>query len=204
MSEYKNIVFDMGKVLLDYEADRVTRQFTDNPDVIREVNLLVFHSGEWTLLDGDLISEDNAAARFRKRASSSEVADIAEKSFRNWEKYNLYPHPGMEQIIRDLKTTGHGIYLLSNIALRFAENPKMIQMIPAYDCFDGMFFSAQHKCIKPQPMIYKMFCEEYHLNPADCLFIDDLRENIDAAIGFGMNGYLFDGDREKLRRFLGI
>jgi putative hydrolase of the HAD superfamily len=204
MSDYKNIVFDMGKVLLDYEADRVTRHFTDDPAIIREVNLLVFHSCEWTLLDGDLISEDDAAAVFRKRASSPQVADIAEKSFRNWEKYNLYPHPGMDEIIRDLKAAGHRIYLLSNIALRFANNPQMIRMIPAYDCFDGMFFSAPHKCIKPQPMIYRMFCEEYHLKPEDCLFIDDLKGNIDAAIASGMNGYVFDGDREKLRSFLKI
>lgn len=204
MSDYKNIVFDMGKVLLDYEADRSTKQFTDDPAIIREVNLVVFHSSEWTLLDGGLISEEDAIAAFRKRSSTPEVADIAEKSFRCWELYNLFPNRAMEQVVRDLKAAGHGIYLLSNISLRFAKNPKMIHMIPAYDCFDGMFFSAPHKCIKPQPMIYRMFCEEYHLNAGDCVFIDDLKQNVDAAIASGMGGYVFDRDIEKLRRFFNI
>ena len=53
---YQNYVFDMGKVLIDYEIDNVIRQYTDDEDIIREVELITFLSGEWTLLDGGLIS----------------------------------------------------------------------------------------------------------------------------------------------------
>lgn len=60
MTGYKNIVFDMGRVLADYNADNATREYTSDPDVIREVNLLVYHSGEWIMLDAGLIREDDA------------------------------------------------------------------------------------------------------------------------------------------------
>ena len=43
---YQNYVFDMGKVLIDYEIDNVIRQYTDDEDIIREVELITFLSGE--------------------------------------------------------------------------------------------------------------------------------------------------------------
>lgn len=201
---YKNIVFDMGRVLTDYDADLATKQFTDDPDVIREVNLIVYHSGEWTMMDAGLISEGEALAAFQKRASSEYVADVIEKSFLNWDKYNLTLHPGMEDVVRDLKKAGHHLYVLSNINMRLCPVSKFRNYIPAPECFDGIFLSAPHKCMKPQPIIYRMFCEENHVDPQDSIFIDDLKRNVKAAMDYGMGGYVFDGDVEKLREMLEI
>ena len=67
---YQNYVFDMGKVLIEYEIDNVIRQYTDDEDIIREVELITFLSGEWTLLDGGLISEEDALDAMLKKAVS--------------------------------------------------------------------------------------------------------------------------------------
>lgn len=64
---YQNYVFDMGKVLIEYEIDNVIRQYTDDEDIIREVELITFLSGEWTLLDGGLISEEDALDAMLKK-----------------------------------------------------------------------------------------------------------------------------------------
>jgi putative hydrolase of the HAD superfamily len=53
-------------------------------------------------------------------------------------------------------------------------------------------------------MIYRLFFEKFSLNPEECLFIDDLKRNIDASRAEGMEGYVFDGDVKKLRAFLGL
>ena len=46
------------------------------------------------------------------------------------------------------------------------------------------------------------FCNKYNLIPSETLFIDDSKKNIDGAIAYGINGYLFDGDVKKLKEYL--
>lgn len=202
MTPYKNIVFDMGRVLADYDADRAARQFTDDPAVIREVNLVVYHSGEWTLLDGGLISEEEALERIKKRCSSDRVREAAEYSFLHWDEYNLWTHPGMERVVTDVKKNGRGLYILSNVSLRMRQHDRWREYVPCPDLYDGVFFSAEHKMLKPQPVIYETFCRTYGLLPEDCLFIDDLQRNVEAAVACGMGGIVFDGDADKLDREL--
>ena len=76
--------------------------------------------------------------------------------------------------------------MLSNASMRLLSIYK--EVIPAVDCFSGIFYSAAHKCVKPQDIIYKRFLKEYSLNPSDCFFIDDLEENISAAKAVGISG----------------
>ena len=202
MVSYKNIVFDMGRVLADYDANRATEKYTDDPAIIREVNLVVYHSGEWTLLDGGLISDEEALKNMLRRCSSDEVCRAAEFSFRHWDDFNLWQHPGMDRVIADLKQAGKGLYILSNVSLRMAVNDRWREYVPYPDDFDGVFLSAEYKMLKPQPIIYETFCNRYGLKAEDCLFIDDLKRNIDAAKACGMGGIVFDGDAEKLRKDL--
>ncbi|MBQ1534230.1 MAG: HAD-IA family hydrolase, partial [Erysipelotrichaceae bacterium] len=67
---------------------------------------------------------------------------------------------------------------------------------------DGTVVSALERCIKPDPKIYEILLNRYRLNPEECLFIDDMEENILTAERLGMGIYLFDGNVERLRRFV--
>ena len=64
-------------------------------------------------------------------------------------------------------------------------------MIPAIDCFDGILFSAEEKCVKPQKEIYLRLFEKFSLKPEECFFIDDLDLNIQGAKNCGMDWILF-------------
>nr|WP_027871441.1 HAD-IA family hydrolase [[Eubacterium] cellulosolvens] len=203
MIQYPNIVFDMGRVLTDYDADAATRVFTENPEIIREVNLVVYHSGEWTLLDAGLISEEEALENMLRHCSTDEVRRAARLSFLHWHEYNLFPIDEMGQLVRDLKAAGKKCYILSNISRRLAIDDNWKKYVPAADAFDGYFGSALYKTLKPQPLIYERFLATFHLEAGNCLFIDDLKRNIDAAKEAGMGGYVFDGDIMKLRDYLG-
>ena len=76
-------------------------------------------------------------------------------------------------------------------------------MIPATDCFDGMLFSAEVKCIKPQKEMYQHLFDRFGLKPEECFFIDDLPSNIEGGRACGMDGYCFaDGNIEKLKAVL--
>ena len=186
MISYKNILFDMGNVLVTYNPEWVIRRYTEDEELIREVKNIVFHSQEWFLLDAGLIEEEKAERNWMERLSSDKVRELAHLSFQNWHLYNMKTIPGTAEIIRAVKENGKEIYLLSNASLRLLSIYK--EVIPAVECFSGIFYSAAHKCVKPQDIIYERFLKEYSLNPADCFFIDDLEENISAAKAVGISG----------------
>ena len=52
MISYKNILFDMGNVLISYNPEWVIRHYAEDEELIREVKNIVFNSQEWFLLDG--------------------------------------------------------------------------------------------------------------------------------------------------------
>ena len=186
MISYKNILFDMGNVLVTYNPEWVIRRYTEDEELIREVKNIVFNSQEWFLLDAGLIEEEKAERNWMERLSSDKARELAHLSFQNWNLYNMKTIPGKAEIIRAVKENGKEIYLLSNASLRLLSIYK--EVIPAVECFSGIFYSAAHKCVKPQDIIYERFLKEYSLNPADCFFIDDLEENISAAKAVGISG----------------
>jgi FMN phosphatase YigB (HAD superfamily) len=67
--------------------------------------------------------------------------------------------------------------------------------------FDGVVVSGLERLVKPDPRIYRVFCERYGLAPEACVFIDDSEPNIVAARKFGMRGIVFTAP-DQLRRDL--
>ncbi len=194
---YQNYVFDMGKVLIDYDIDNVIREYTSDSNIIREVELITFESGEWIQLDAGLMSEEEGLEEMLRHASSDEVREITKKSFWNWHKYNMRPKEGMAELIEDLKQRGKKLYVLSNASVRLLDCYQ--DYMPRPDLFDGVLFSASVKYIKPQKKIYEIFFEQFSLKPEECYFIDDRKVNIEGSRDVGMDGYVFDGDVEKLK-----
>lgn len=198
IKSYKNIVFDMGKVLIDYDEDRVSRKFSGNEALIREVHNTVFCSSEWLKLDAGLISEEEAERRWLPRLSSEEARELARKAFSQWHLYNMREKPGIAEIIRGLHERGQRIFILSNASLRLPSCYRRVMPLP--ELYDGVFFSAEHRCIKPQDIIYERFFRLFSLRPSECFFVDDLPENIEAASAAGMDGFVFsDGRAEMLK-----
>lgn len=109
----------------------------------------------------------------------------------------------MDQIIRSLKARGQRVYILSNVSRRLTNTYK--DVVPATDLYDGAFFSGEVLALKPQPIIYQMFFERFQLEPADCFFIDDVQDNVDASIRCGMDAWWFNsGNNQDIEQILEI
>ena len=61
------------------------------------------------------------------------------------------------------------------------------------ELFDGVVISGDEGMHKPEPAIYELGAERVGLDPADCVFVDDLRENCEAAEAVGMTAVLHRG-----------
>ena len=201
--EYKNIVFDMGGVLVDYTADNATWHFTDDPGIVREIHNVMFYSQEWMALDMGSMTDEKAIGRILPRLSCDKVREIAKNTFDHWHEYNNVERPGVAPIIEALKARGQKVYILSNVSRRLTDTYK--DVVPAPELYDGAFFSGEVLALKPQPIIYQMFFDRFGLDPAECLFIDDIKDNVDASIACGMDAWWFNtGDNEDMKRFLEI
>ena len=201
--EYRNIVFDMGGVLVDYTADNATWHYTDDPEIVREIHNVLFCSQEWMALDMGSMTDEQAIMRILPRLSSEKVREIAKATFEHWHEYNNVARPGMEQIVRALKTRGQRVYILSNVSRRLTDTYKSV--VPASDQYDGAFFSGEVFALKPQPIIYQMFFERFGLNSADCFFIDDVQDNVEASIRCGMDAWWFNsGNNQDIKQILEI
>ena len=133
MFTFKNVVFDMGNVLVNYDPDLVTRQYTDDPELIREVHNVLFCSQEWLKLDAGLITEESALRSVLKRFRTEEDRSLAAKCFWDWDKYNMHPAPGMAEIIQELKARGNGVYVLSNASIRLPKVYRRVMPAPGHD-----------------------------------------------------------------------
>ena len=72
----RNIVFDMGKVLMDYSGMPVCRHFTDNEVLAKRVCTAVFDSPEWVLLDMGVITEEDGIKKMISRLDTEEEKEL--------------------------------------------------------------------------------------------------------------------------------
>lgn len=196
----KNIVFDMGKVLLDYDPLKVCWQYTDREEDVKLLNKALFSSPEWILLDRGEITEAEAMNVVRDRLPDARLKDMADQCMAHWHEHNISPMPGMGDLVREIKENGYHIYLCSNASLRL----RVYQdQIPGMEYFDGVLVSAEERLLKPEPAIYERLFEKFSILGEESFFIDDLKENIEGAKACGMDGYCFwDQDVTKLRAAL--
>ena len=98
---------------------------------------------------------------------------------------------GMYSLLQDLKEKGCPLYGLTNWS-----SETFCQVRDRYRIFrllDGMVVSGEEHCLKPYPEIYHILLDRYHLNPAECIFIDDRASNLRGAEAVGIRGILFTG-----------
>ena len=92
-------------------------------------------------------------------------------------------------LLPKIKEAGHGLYYLSNI--HNETRNYLIENYDLFDIFDGGAFSCDIGIIKPNPGIYRHLLTKYQLNPKDCIFFDDMIENVSAAEKEGIKSVLF-------------
>ena len=194
----RNIVFDMGNVLIRFDPDSfMDRVGITDPEDRKIVDRELFASVEWALMDMGLETEDTFEPKVLARIPNR-LREKVRGLLRNW----AYPRqyiPGMPELVQRLKNAGYGIYLLSNASVG---QPAYWNQLPVSKLFDGTLVSAFVKTVKPCPAIYRLFTEEFKLEEAECVFIDDAPINVAAAVACGWQGIVFHGDPAELEEKL--
>lgn len=189
----RNIVFDMGNVLIEYDPKEYIEQFTDKQNVER-LYRIIFQSIEWLQLDRGSIEEEDAKQIFYNKVPS-DLHKAVDDIFNNWHE-NLPDKDEMFYLAKQLKSRGYNLYLLSNTSKRFYH---YCHKITALSYFDGTLISADELLLKPDPEIYRRLFQKFNLVPEECFFIDDNLLNIEAANFMGMDGFVYENNIKDLR-----
>lgn len=198
----KNIVFDVGMVLVNFRWHDYMKDLGFPEDRIQELAENMVFSEYWHELDLGTKREEDAPAYFIGKMPQYE------KEIRLfWQRIDeiALEYPYDKPMIRALKEQGYRVYLLSNYPLHMAE--VHWSRFSFLQDLDGYIISAREGVTKPDPAIYRILETRYGLDLRECLFIDDRKENTDAAVNLHMDGYVFtgyDGLRDFLRNKYGI
>ena len=199
----RNIVFDMGNVLIRFDPPYFLDKagITDPDDrelILREL----FLSVEWAQMDAGTLTEETAEPLILARIPERLRSSVSDLLFHWADRRNEIP--GMKELVLRLKEAGYAIYLLSNAS------KAQHRYWPGYEVsryIDGKLISCDVKVVKPCHRIYELFTEQLSLKPEECLFIDDAPANVAGAIACGWQGIVFHGSAEELEkklRFSGI
>ena len=181
---YKNIIFDLGGVMVDFDPKTYLVDRFCNAEVEEQVSQLTFESEEWKLLDAGLITRSEANLRMLARAKEYGRAFEVQGVLDDW-LHILRPRHRMEELVRRLKSHGYCVYYLSNIPQDVLD---LLRDRGVLDGFDGGVASCEVHINKPDPKIYKALLDKYSLKAEECVFIDDRLENVQAAFALGFAG----------------
>ena len=193
----KNIVFDLGRVVFAQDPTKSSEHFKEFFSYVSLTPMPQF----WTDYDLGVSSFDDVAAALAEyRGVEVEYASsmIREAISR---QETIAPTAAL---IADLKAAGYKLYVLSNMSREFID---YLREQPVYRHFDGEVVSCEEGVVKPQPEIFDLLLQRFDLNPADTLFIDDRKENVEAAAKKGIHIVHFDrmdyeGSCRELRKML--
>lgn len=180
----KNIIFDIGNVILKFNVKEVLKNFTSNEDEQKFILDNIINSPEWlgyALIDTGYITKEEAIEMVKDRTNHTNDKIIEDF----WNNYNNFASVNEEMLIliKTLKEKEYKIYLLSNInqyTTEFIEKSGLFRLV------DGYVLSYQVHQVKPYIGIYNTLLEKYKLMPNESLFIDDNEKNIITGNSLGI------------------
>ncbi len=183
----KNIIFDFGGVLLDWNPRYLYKSYFNNDEEMEHF-LADICNGEWNIRQD--AGRPFAEAVKELQAKFPEYAEAIQMYDDDWEKMLKCELPESIDLLKELKFMGYGIYGLTNwsaekIGYAFAN-------YSFFSLFDGIVVSGVEKVVKPDRKIYEILLERYSLKPGECVFIDDNQDNVDMAKMLGINAIRFD------------
>lgn len=187
MKTLKNIVFDLGGVVVARDRHKVSREFADFFAFVCVTPMpefwVEYDRGTKSRAEVEQIMADIKGCSIERcHEAMAKAIDIQA------------PIACTEELIHELKKRGYRLLVLSNMSSDFIEH---IRRFDIYRQFEGDVVSCEEQTVKPEAEIYRRLIDRYALDPAETLFIDDREANLRAAEQFGITTFHFTEPREE-------
>ncbi len=181
----KNVVFDFGGVLIDWEIRHLYRSIFDDPNEMETFLSEAFTFEANHRLDAGEAFHDVIAELQNKFPHYHEPLEAI---LTRWPETLGGEIEGTVKILECLYQQGTPLYGLTNWS---AETFKYAEEFPFMRRFKGITVSGQVKLAKPDPRIYHRLLNDFSLIAEECLFIDDRSDNVMIAKDLGFQAIQF-------------
>lgn len=209
-TSYQAVLFDFGGVITSSPFEAFSRHEAARglpPGFIRGVNARDPDSNAWARLERNEIGGAEFDTAFRAEAQAlghdvrgAEVLALLSGDIR----------PRMVAALDTLKAAGFVIGCITNNA-QVGHGPGMTDDRAKADAvsavlarFDHVIESSKAGVRKPDPRIYRMMCDALGLDPARCIYLDDLGINCKPAAALGMAAIKVNSEDQALAELGGL
>ncbi len=183
------VVFDLGNVLIQWDPRHLYRKIFGADEAAMEYFLSEVCSMAWNEQQdrGRPWAEGIAEASARHPAYASQIRAFYDR----WDEMIPGALDDTVEILQQLRALNLRLLALTNWSAQtyhFAED-----RFPFLSWFEGIVVSGRERLVKPEPAIFQLLIQRYHLRPETTAFIDDSLRNVVAAQGEGLQAIHFHG-----------
>jgi epoxide hydrolase-like predicted phosphatase len=182
----RNVIFDLGGVLLEWNPDEIRFRFQPDSDLRRSLRRDLFGHPDWRMFDRGALTESEIIDRMETRIGLARAELIA---IVNAVRAALVEKPDTVKLIRALRQRGIALYCLSNMPASIYAHLRLRHAF--WDIFQGIVISGEVRMSKPEPEVFTHLLERFDLLAEESVFVDDLPVNIEAAKRVGLHTVLF-------------
>lgn len=189
MEKIKNVIFDLGGVIIDLDRNAAARALVDLGIVEADRLLGEYEQkGLFLLLEEGQISDSELYDALLALCTPGTTCTDIRNAF---ERFLIGIPVERLRKIEEIRKAGYKTFVLSNtnpifynvwIAEAFRQDGKTIN-----DYFDGIVASFQEQVCKPNPKIFENLLNRYHLKANETIFLDDSSANCAAAEALGIH-----------------
>lgn len=182
----RNLVFDVGNVLTTFAWPDHYKDHGLEGATFEKVADATTRSPLWGETDRGIFTHEEFIELLTKNAPAyaKEIRDVL-SDLHGLVRKRDYAIPWMQE----LKAKGLHLYFLSNFSEKaYADCADALDF---EEFMDGGIWSYREKIVKPDPAIYKLLLERYHLKAEETLFLDDSAPNVYVAEMCGLSGLVF-------------
>lgn len=190
----KNIVFDIGNVLMSFHPNEYFTEVFQDEKRAKLICTKLFSHEAWLKYDQGIYVLDDLYKVYNS-AYPNDIEDI-NIVLKNW-LYLLQPIHASIAFMKQMKNEGYQVYVLSNISEDSKEYVKQHSEVFTYA--QGAVLSYEEKINKPDARIYEILLQRYDLNADETIFIDDSKANIEQANALGIYGIQYKNDEQMKR-----
>lgn len=192
VSPVSAVVFDVGKVLFDWDLRILIREFVADEAEVEHVSANVVSIDWHSLHDAGATMAEMIPPRVAEFPQYEAVIRAYSQRFN---ETIPGPVPGSIELVEELRERGVPLYAITNFGDEFWAAFRPTQ--PVFDHFRDIVVSGTEKLAKPDPAIYALAAARFGHAPGEMLFIDDNRDNIESARACGWQAHHFS-DAETL------
>ena len=183
----RNIIFDLGNVLINYRPIDYLKKFNFSDEVNNSLSEKIFFGPEWNECNKGYYEKNTDLLDLLIQRYPEYEKEIRTVLIDDWTEM-LTIDEEVDEYLKKLSKK-YNIYLFSDLSKQSHEYLK--NKYDYYNFIKGGVYSFEVQALKPNKAGYEAILMRYDLDPTECVMVDDRIQNIEKAEEYGIHGVVY-------------